>query len=206
MQSVYFRTGVTDVLARFADDADAPVGKGRRMRTRCIMPSTELAGGSYAGDIFVHDTRDDRARNGYLGNRRGEGGPAAAHAFTQPASSRQSWRLHRMPGRLAGAGRCRPAPAAAYPARAAEAAGVSRSSSWSSAGAVARKARSTSRRAGCCDRAAAAGCLMCATASGVRKSRVECLYVISRVLGPTTPIALGDTHVDLGQVLWHSDH
>ncbi len=102
-------------------------------------------------DIY-HDTRDYRALNGYLGNRRGEGGPEAAHAFTQPASSRRSWRPHRMPGRLACAGRCRPAPAAAWPARAAAAAGRSRSSSWSSAGAVARKARSTSRRAACRDR------------------------------------------------------
>ncbi len=57
-----------------------------------------------------------------------------------------------MPGRLAAAGRCRPAPAAAWPARAAAAAGVWRSSSWSSAGAVARKARSTSSRAACRDR------------------------------------------------------
>ncbi len=110
------------------------------------------------------------------GRPQGRSKAAAAHAFTQPASSRRSWRPHRGAGRLAGSGPLPPCTSCSVACQSCSscwrvtgrsictaatsgassciagssgtATPLSCSSSWSSAGAVARKARSTSSLGG----------------------------------------------------------
>ncbi len=112
----------------------------------CAYPASK--GRDIHGMVYP-DTRDYCARNGYLGNRRAE---QRRRRSTRSRRRRprvgHGVRIACLDGRLAQAAAALHQLQRGLPEHAA-AAGGSRSSSWSSAGAVARKARSTRNRAGC---------------------------------------------------------